>query len=351
MRAWLTAFAAMTWLASCLESAAMANEPTPVDFASKIRPIFERSCLKCHGPEKQRGGLRLDVRASVVAGGDSGEAAIVPGKVESSALLERVSSDEDDRRMPPEGKRLSADEVSLLRRWVAEGASWPMEAEGAAAKAGDSEMVVTGADRDHWSFRPIRRITPFRDPMSGAVSNPIDDFLNAARRAKKLTPGHLGRSADLDPPPDLRLAGLPPTPEEVAAFVADETPDAYERLVDRLLASPGTASDGADTGSTSPDTPTATATRATSTGRRPTAIATSSSVPSTPTCRSTSSSAGRSPATSTSPTTPRPRRDRLLHRGPEPGDDAGRHRGEQGQDPLRRAGQHRCRPPDRACSV
>ena len=238
MRAWLTAFAAMTWLASCLESAAMANEPTPVDFASKIRPIFERSCLKCHGPEKQRGGLRLDVRASVVAGGDSGEAAIVPGKVESSALLERVSSDEDDRRMPPEGKRLSADEVSLLRRWVAEGASWPMEAEGAAAKAGDSEMVVTGADRDHWSFRPIRRITPLRDPMSGAGSNPIDDFLNAARRAKNLTPGHLADRPTLIRRLTFDLLGLPPTPEEVSAFVAEEKPDAYERLVDRLLASP-----------------------------------------------------------------------------------------------------------------
>ena len=130
-----------------------------MDLASKVRSIFERNCLKCHGPEKQRGGLRLDVRESVLAGGDSGEPAVAAGKVESSPLLDRVSSDKDDRRMPPSGKRLSAEEVGLLRRWVASGASWPTEAKSTVASSGRSEMVVTEADRDHWSFRPLRPIS------------------------------------------------------------------------------------------------------------------------------------------------------------------------------------------------
>ncbi len=238
MRAWLTALTAMTWLAVCVQNAAMADEPASVDFASRIRPIFERNCFKCHGPEKQRGGLRLDVRESVLVGGDSGEPAVVPGKVESSALLERVSSDKDDRRMPPKGTRLSVDEVSLLRRWVAAGASWPAEAKGGAVTRGRAAMVVTAADRDHWSFRPLRPIGPPRTRDAGAVSNPVDDFLNTARKAKNLTP-----APEADRPTLIRrvtfdLIGLPPDFDDVTAFAGDRRPDAYERVVDRLLASP-----------------------------------------------------------------------------------------------------------------
>ncbi len=237
-RARLTALAAMTWLFSCVEYATMADEPAPVDFASTIRPIFERNCFKCHGAEKQRGGLRLDVRESVLAGGDSGEPAVVPGKVESSALLERVSSDKDDRRMPPKGKRLSVDEVSLLRRWVAAGASWPAEAKGAAVTRGRSAMVVTEADRDHWSFRPLRPISPPRTRAAGAVSNPIDDFLNTARKAKNLTPAPDADRQTLIRRVTFDLIGLPPDFDDVTAFAGDRSPDAYERVVDRLLASP-----------------------------------------------------------------------------------------------------------------
>ena len=228
----------MTWLAPCVQIAAMADERAPVDLASKVRSIFERNCLKCHGPEKQRGGLRLDVRESVLAGGDSGEPAVVPGKVESSGLLDRVSSDKADRRMPPKGERLSVDELSLLRRWVASGASWPTEAKSGATNAGRSEMVVTEADRDHWSFRQLRPVSPPGTTSAGAVSNPIDAFLNHARKEKNLTPAPEADRQTLIRRVTFDLIGLPPDFDDVTAFVGDRRPDAYERVVDRLLASP-----------------------------------------------------------------------------------------------------------------
>ncbi len=238
MRAWLTALTAMSWLAAFVQNAAIADEPAPVDLASKVQSILERNCLKCHGPEKQRGGLRLDVRESVLAGGDSGEPAVVPGKVESSALIDRVSSDKDDRRMPPRGTRLSVDEVSLLRRWVADGASWPTAAKGATANPGRPEMVVTAADRDHWSFRQLRPISPPGTTGAGALSNPIDAFLNNARQAKNLTPAPEADRLTLIRRVTFDLIGLPPSFDDVTAFAGDRRPDAYERVVDRLLASP-----------------------------------------------------------------------------------------------------------------
>lgn len=209
----------------------------PVDFAAQVRPIFARACLKCHGPEKQRGGLRLDSRGSVLAGGDSGEPAVRPGEAGSGALLERVASDDESLRMPPKGERLPEGEIALLRAWIAEGATWPEGAAAPAAKVGKAEMRVTESDRDHWAFRPLR---PAKPPANGQESarSPVDRFILAALREKGL--GHapeadrrvLIRRATFD------LTGLPPTPEEVEAFAADPNTDAYETLVDRLLASP-----------------------------------------------------------------------------------------------------------------
>ena len=161
---------------------ATGDNARPVDFATQVRPLFARTCLKCHGPEKQRGGLRLDSRASVLKGGDSGEPAIVPGDPDASALLERVASDDSTVRMPPKGERLAAGESGLLKRWVAEGAAWPET--GASARPGRAEMIVTDADRDHWAFRPLRPVPPPERSSDDRARTPIDRFLLVAQEAK-----------------------------------------------------------------------------------------------------------------------------------------------------------------------
>ena len=174
----------------------------PVDFAAQIRPVFARACSKCHGPEKQRGGLRLDARASPLKGGDSGEPAIVPFDPGASVLLERVASADPDRRMPPKGERLPASELALLKRWVAEGADWP--ATETNAKAGRAAMIVTAADREHWSFRPLQPVRPPQRPPGSL--GPHGDRPIHHRRPGSQEPqaGACGRSPYVDPPRDLR---------------------------------------------------------------------------------------------------------------------------------------------------
>ncbi len=191
----------------------------PVDFVRDVRPIFERHCAACHGPQKQRSGLRLDRKASVLAGGDVHGPSIVPGQPDASPLLELVTSDDAAERMPPKGDGLSEAEIGTLRAWIARGAAWP---DGIDPQERDTR-------REHWSFQPLA-VAP------GAHS--IDGFVTAKLREQGLT---------MSPPADrvswLRrvafdLTGLPPAPEAVQAFVSDERPDAFERVVDRLLASP-----------------------------------------------------------------------------------------------------------------
>ena len=207
-----------------------------VDFATQVRPIFARVCFKCHGPEKQRGGLQLDSRNSVLKGGDSGEPAIVPGDPDASALLERVASDDSNLRMPPKGEPLAAGELALLKRWVAEGATWPET--DASARGGRAAMTITAADREHWSFRPLQPVNlPESSPHPWART-PVDQFVIVALLSKGLAPAPASDRRTLIRRVTFDLAGLPPTPEEIAAFVHDDGPAAYERLVDRLLASP-----------------------------------------------------------------------------------------------------------------
>ena len=124
-----------------------------IDFTKDIAPIFEQHCLKCHGPMKQQGGLRFDSASGAIRKGDSDEPAIVKGNAEASELIQRVTSDDEFTRMPPEGNGLSAGQIALLKRWIDAGADWP-ELETAALKSG--ELVVAAEDREHWSFRPLR---------------------------------------------------------------------------------------------------------------------------------------------------------------------------------------------------
>ena len=191
-----------------------------VSFATQIQPLLEKHCTECHGKEKQKADLRLDLRPHAFKGG-SGGPVIVPGDSGKSALVQRVLSEEKDERMPPKGPGLTGAETALLKAWVDAGAVWP-ETEADRAAQVDKRL-------EHWAYQPLW-------PMeSGAgIDGYIDTALGKAglRRSPEAPREVLIRRVSYD------LTGLPPTPEEVAAFVADPAPDAYEKLVDQLLGSP-----------------------------------------------------------------------------------------------------------------
>ncbi|HEY1378304.1 MAG TPA: PSD1 and planctomycete cytochrome C domain-containing protein, partial [Gemmataceae bacterium] len=201
----------------------------PIDFARDVRPILEKNCLACHGAAKQKGGLRLDDRTQALKGGNSGPV-IVPGNAAKSRLLAAVAGVDPDLRMPPEGKpALSAGDVSKLRAWVEQGARWENRSQ---------KSEVRSQKSSHWAFRPPRRpaVPAVHDPQ--LVQNPIDSFILARLEKEGLRPSPEADRVTLIRRLSLDLLGLPPTPEDVDAFLADDAPDAYERLVDRLLASP-----------------------------------------------------------------------------------------------------------------
>ncbi len=194
-----------------------------VDFTRDVRPIFAAHCYRCHGPEKQKGGLRLDRRRGVL----EGELAVVePGDPAQSYLFELVTSTDDDERMPSGEDPLGPEELATLERWIAAGAEWPLAADSAA------ETVR------HWAYVPP--VQPDLPEVRAAewLRTPIDSFVLARLEAEGLAPSPEADRATLARRLALDLIGLPPTPEEVDAFIADEGDGAYGRLVDRLLASP-----------------------------------------------------------------------------------------------------------------
>jgi hypothetical protein len=199
-----------------------------VDFVIDIQPILSQRCYSCHGPDKQKGELRWDVKASAFKTGDHGPI-IVPGNSAGSRVIKLVSGLEPDTIMPPRGERLTADQIGLLRAWIDQGAIWP-ESAMAARKAAEK--------RNHWAFKaPVRPGVPEVEKRKW-TRNPIDDFVLAKLEKEKLRPSPEADRITLIRRVTLDLTGLPPTPKEVDEFMADRAPGAYERLVDRLLASP-----------------------------------------------------------------------------------------------------------------
>lgn len=198
-----------------------------VDFARHVQPILQTHCYECHDGAKQTSGYRVDVRSAAMAGGESGAVGIVPATEEESELLRRIVSDDLSERMPPEGEGLSAAEVETMRRWIASGAPWP-----------DALANEEVDKRSHWAFQPPQRPTP------PAVENPdwcggeIDRFVLARLEQVGLSPSPEADRVTLCRRLHLDLTGLPPTPEEIDRFLADDRAGAYERLVDSLLASP-----------------------------------------------------------------------------------------------------------------
>ncbi len=196
------------------------------DYATELRPILERHCFSCHGPERQKAGLRLDFHAGILNGGDGG-AIVAMGKPEESRLLDAVRGDDPDFVMPPKGDRLTDAETAVLREWILAGAPGPDEPE-----------TPTQIASDHWAFQPVVAHTPPPVKDTAWVRNRIDHFVLARLEGAGVTP-----SPEADPETLLRrlyldLTGLPPSLEETEDFLADESPYAYERLVNRLLASP-----------------------------------------------------------------------------------------------------------------
>lgn len=212
-------------------------EATAADSDADARALLTTHCVKCHGPTKQKGGLRLDSREIAIGKGDSGATAIIPGKATSSEVIRRVTTKDSAERMPPGDEALTATQVETIRKWIDAGANWPKDASGPATTT-KTELVVTDEDRNHWAFRPFSKVEP-PSTVIERVRTPIDRFISAKLATKKWT-----LSAPADPRVLIRratfdLTGLPPTPEEVEAFVEAKDPDAaYAALVDRLLASP-----------------------------------------------------------------------------------------------------------------
>ena len=206
--------------ASASSQAEARQGPRPVDFARDVRPILEERCSGCHGAKRQRGKLRLDRRTpqpDFLVAGDAG----------ASELYRRITSADPEERMPAEGEPLAAGEIALLARWIEEGASWPA----------DPSAELERADT-HWAYvAPARGPVP-PDPFAGWARGPLDRFVAQRLAEQGLAPSSESDRATLLRRASLDLTGLPPTPEEVDAFVADPSPRAYEERLERLLASP-----------------------------------------------------------------------------------------------------------------
>ncbi|MBX9653259.1 PSD1 and planctomycete cytochrome C domain-containing protein [bacterium] len=202
-------------------------------FETKIRPILANSCYECHGPGKSSGELRLDSLEKIIHGGESGPA-VVPGKPDESLLVNAVKY--ESLEMPPTGK-LDDDKISLLSEWVRMGAPWP-GASAASVTPKSHHAPITDEERNFWAFVPPRPVPPPTIEDLDSTRNPIDSFIRAKLKETGIQPSSAASPRDLIRRAYFDLIGLPPDRAEVDAFLTDDRPDAYERLLDQLLASP-----------------------------------------------------------------------------------------------------------------
>jgi hypothetical protein len=200
--------------------------PSPVvDFVKDVQPLLQARCAGCHGAARQRGGLRLDRKDAALRGGDSGRA-IVPGNSAASPFVQRVLSNDKAERMPANGDPLTATQVKVLQAWIDQGAAWPDVKE------------VDDPRKTHWSFQPVRRHMPPPVGDGRWARNAVDRFILARLEKEGLNPSPEADRRTLIRRLSFDLLGLPPSPEEMSAFLLDPDPLAYEKLVERLLASP-----------------------------------------------------------------------------------------------------------------
>ncbi len=200
-----------------------------VDFLRDVQPLLAKHCYDCHGSNTQEAGLRLDLRDKALEGGDSGPS-IVPSKPEESLLVDRITAEDEDSRMPPswaESPALDPQTIDLVRRWIVQGAIWP------APETGQQRAASA-----HWAYQPLRSSEPPAVEGAAWVRNPIDNFVLARLEAAGIEPSAEADRYTLIKRLHYDLVGLPPEPEEADQFAQDTSPDAYEELVDQLLASP-----------------------------------------------------------------------------------------------------------------
>jgi mono/diheme cytochrome c family protein len=223
-------------LCATCAAAGGADEAGVQFFESRVRPLLAEHCYRCHSAdaEEVKAGLRVDSREGLIAGGDGGPA-LVPGRPGQSRLIEAVRYASPELQMPPR-RRLSDEQVADLVRWVELGAPWPGGGRPSAAPAGRPDMERRRAT--HWAWQPVRATAPPAVEDQGWVRTRVDRFILARLEAAGLRPAPPADRRSLLRRVHFALVGLPPTPEEVEDFVADPAPDALERAVDRLLASP-----------------------------------------------------------------------------------------------------------------
>ena len=206
-------------LLGCLLAAPI-QAAAPPDFNRDVRPILSDTCFTCHGPDdaKRKASLRLDVKENALKGGKSGRAALIPGKLETSELIRRLTSSDPEEVMPPpdSGKKITRVQIETLKRWVAAGGEYAA----------------------HWAFVPPQKPEPPTVTNSSWARSPLDRFVLARLESENLAPRPEADRATLLRRVALDLTGLPPSLEEVEAFVADARPDAYEQVVERLFRSP-----------------------------------------------------------------------------------------------------------------
>ncbi|WP_165068597.1 PSD1 and planctomycete cytochrome C domain-containing protein [Paludisphaera rhizosphaerae] len=199
-------------------------------FEAQIRPLLVERCQSCHGPDKQKGSLRVDSREALLEGGDNGPA-VVAGDPAGSPLIEAVRRSGELKMPPDEKQKLSPEAVAALERWIAAGAPWPKSA---------ATPVTTRKDlwARHWAFQPVVDPPVPKPAETSLIRTPVDAFVQSRLDAAGIPPASEADRRTLIRRVSYDLNGLPPTNDEVAAFVADPDPDAYEKLVDRLLSSP-----------------------------------------------------------------------------------------------------------------
>ena len=199
------------------------------DFQADIEPIFHERCYMCHGPANQMSGFRLDRKDAALKGGYSG-AVIVPGDAAGSKLVERISSDKDNFKMPPAGPALKPEQVAAVKAWIDAGAEWPEKP--ATPELTEEQKTL------FWSFQPVVKPAPPEVDAESWVRNPVDRFVLAKLEQEDVAPSPEADRITLARRVSFDLIGLPPEPDQLQSFLADEEPGAYERYVDELLRSP-----------------------------------------------------------------------------------------------------------------
>jgi hypothetical protein len=214
-----------------------------ISYLRDIQPLLEERCYRCHGAEKERGGLRLDVRAFALKGGESGEKGVVPGHSGRSRLFQLVSSEDDDERMPPSKAKeaaLSEGELDRMKRWIDAGAEWPDASADEEPPRARSEMRVTEGDRQHWSFVSLRSVVPPSVDDVAWLRSSVDAFIRDSQEEKSVNPSPQADASKLVRRIFFNLIGLPPSPEEMT-FWSERIERSREEvgvMVDTLLDSP-----------------------------------------------------------------------------------------------------------------